>query len=345
MATFTQRAPALGGRLTVQNTAAVGILVALAAWLVWNFAASPSTFIQLVCIGLANGAIYALIALGYTLVYGIIELINFAHGDLFMLGSVFGMHLVGWLGVSHSNPGTWLLLVGIVLATMAFCATINVSIERVAYRPLRNAPKLAPLITAIGMSFILQNIGLIWNGPGQVGVPEILPHGNVIDYRGVQVTWLPIIVVAVTIPLLLLLNTIVQGTRQGKAMRATAQDADAARLMGIDINRTIAFTFALGGAMAGAAGVMYAQFTTTTRWDAGFQLGLVAFTAAVLGGIGNLKGAVLGAFLIGLIQALNEGLPHAPGAEWSQSVVFSILILILVFKPEGLLGEQTQEKV
>jgi branched-chain amino acid transport system permease protein len=315
-------------------------------WLLWNFLDSPSQFIQVSVIGLTNGAIYALIALGYTLVYGIIELINFAHGDLFMLGSVFGMHLLNeWLGVTDSSFSAWLVLVAVMVATMAFCGSINVAVERIAYRPLRHAPKLAPLITAIGMSFILQNIGLLWNGPGQVGIRRVLPGGTAFEIGSVHIPWISIIVVAVTVPLLILLSYVVRHTRQGKAMRATAQDSDAARLMGIDVNRTIAFTFALGGVMAGAAGVMYAQFTTTTRWDAGFQLGLIAFTAAVLGGIGNLQGAVLGAVLIGLIQALNEGLPHSLGAEWSQSVVFSILILILVFRPEGLLGETTQEKV
>jgi len=338
--------PALVARLTPTNLVALGLLVALAGWLVWNFVEAPTQFMQVTSIGLTNGAIYALIALGYTLVYGIIELINFAHGDLFMLGSVFGMHLLNdWLGVVDSSFTSWLVLAGVVVVTMGFCGTINVGIERVAYRPLRHAPKLAPLITAIGVSFILQNIGLLWNGEGQVGINRVLPSGTAFTIGGVHIAWVSLIIVAVTIPLLMVLSWVVRHTRQGKAMRATAQDSDAARLMGIDVNRTIAFTFALGGVMAGAAGVMYAQFTTTTRWDAGFQLGLVAFTAAVLGGIGNLQGAVLGAVLIGLIQALNEGLPHSLGAEWSQSLVFSILILILVFRPEGLLGQTTQEKV
>jgi branched-chain amino acid transport system permease protein len=346
MAATTTSTPALSMRqVTGKGLAAVGLLVAVAVWLVWNFSESPAAFLRVSIIGLQNGALYALIALGYTLVYGIIELINFAHGDLFMLGSVFGMHVLDATGRTVSEPSTWLLLLAITVAAMAFCAAINVTIERVAYRPLRNAPKLAPLITAIGVSFILQNVGLIWNGPAQRSVPEVIPDRRVIDVAGVQINSKTLIIVGLTIPLLLLLTWIVRTTRPGKAMRATAQDADGARLMGIDVNRTIAFTFALGGLMAGAAGVMYAQFTTTTRWDAGFQLGLISFTAAVLGGIGNLKGAVVGAVLIGLIQALNEGLPHALGAQWSQSVVFSILIMILVFKPEGLLGEQTPEKV
>lgn len=217
----------------------------------------PARTLNNVVDGLSIGTIWALIALGYTLVYGIIELINFAHGDLFMLGSVFGMHLLNqWLGVTDSSFSAWLVLVAVMVATMAFCGTINVTIERVAYRPLRHAPKLAPLITAIGMSFILQNIGLLWNGEGQVGIRRVLPAGNAFEIAGVRVPWISIIVVAVTVPLLIVLSWVVRHTRQGKAMRATAQDSDAARLMGIDVNRTIAFTFALGGVMAGAAGVM-----------------------------------------------------------------------------------------
>jgi branched-chain amino acid transport system permease protein len=346
MAATTTSTPALSMRqVTGKGLAAAGLLVAVAAWLAWNFTESPAAFLRVSIIGLQNGALYALIALGYTLVYGIIELINFAHGDLFMLGSLFGMFLLGQTGQDASNPATWLLLIAIIAATMLFCATLNMAIERVAYRPLRNAPKLAPLITAIGMSFILQNIGLIWNGPGQVSVPVVLPNEVLFTVGGVGINSVPLIIVGVTIPLLLLLTWIVRSTKPGKAMRATAQDADGARLMGINVNRTIAFTFALGGLMAGAAGVLYAQAVSTTRWDAGFQLGLISFTAAVLGGIGNLRGAVLGAVLIGFVQALNEGLPHGAGAQWSQSLVFSILILILVFKPEGLLGEQTPEKV
>jgi branched-chain amino acid transport system permease protein len=203
------------------------------------------------------------------------------------------------------------------------------------------------LITAIGVSFILQDVGLIWKGPGYTSVPATLPHGNVFTVGGVSYTWDKLIVLLVTVPVLLGLVWLVQLTRQGKAMRATAQDKDAAAMMGIDVNRTISFTFMIAGALAGAAGVLYALYYTNLRYDQGFQLGLIAFTAAVLGGIGNLPGAVLGALLIGLIQAFNEGLSwpagKVPGSTWTQSIVFSILILILVFRPEGLLGERTPE--
>jgi branched-chain amino acid transport system permease protein len=194
------------------------------------------------------------------------------------------------------------------------------------------------------MSFILQNVALAWKGPNYIEVVDVLPHSNVFSIGGVAYQWNKLIVVLVTLPVLVLLVWLVERTRQGKAMRATAQDRDAAAMMGINVNRTITFTFLIAGALAGAAGLIYALYVTNIRYDQGFQLGLIAFTAAVLGGIGNLPGAVLGAIIIGLIQAFNEGLSwHAPGSDWTQSLVFAILILILVFRPEGLLGERTPE--
>ena len=199
------------------------------------------------------------------------------------------------------------------------------------------------------MSFILQDIALGWKGAEYVPVTTesgrtVLPHGKVFEVAGVTYTWNKLIVVLITIPVLVGLIWLVQYTRRGKAMRATAQDRDAAAMMGINVNRTISFTFLIAGALAGAAGLLYVLYFTQVRFDQGFQLGLIAFTAAVLGGIGNLPGAVLGALVIGFIQAFNEGLNwHAPGSDWTQSIVFSILILILVLRPEGLLGERTPE--
>jgi branched-chain amino acid transport system permease protein len=229
--------------------------------------------------------------------------------------------------------------------TAAFTGVLNTTIETVAYRPLRSAPRLAPLITAIGVSFILQTAGLVWKGPAPVSIrDDILPRSEIFHIGQATLSWNQLIVWVVTIPTLLVLVWLVQRTKSGKAMRAVAQDKDAAAMMGINVNRTISFTFMIAGALAGAAGLLYAMYVTTVRFDQGFQLGLIAFTAAVLGGIGNLPGAVLGAVLIGLIQAFNEGLNwHAPGSDWTQSIVFGILILILVFRPEGLLGERTPE--
>jgi branched-chain amino acid transport system permease protein len=321
------------------------IVAGLAVWVVINFVKSPSQFFSSAITGLQNGTLYALIALGYTLVYGIIELINFAHGDLFMLGTIFsGFMLTNWLHQTTPGFTGWVGLIATLVFAMAFCATINVTIEFLAYRRLRRAPKLAPLITAVGMSFILQFVGLQWNGSTPKQWPSVIPDGG-ITIGGVSISWAFFVVIAVTIPLLLIMSFIVQRTRAGKAMRATAQDQDAARLMGINVNRTISFTFALGGALAGAAGLFYEQTVGTTSYNLGFQLGLIAFTAAVLGGIGNLAGAVLGGVLIGLIQGLNDGLPYGLTQRWSQTVVFTVLILLMVFKPEGLLGKPTTEKV
>ena len=322
------------------------LLLALAIlWLVLNLRESSEQTLNSLLFGVGNGALYGLIALGYTLVYGIIELINFAHGDLFMLCSVFsGFMMVYWLGADTPGARSWGLMLLTLVAAMASGALANMLIERVAYRRLRRAPKLAALITAVGMSFILQWIGLRWNGSSPRQWPQVVPPGG-ISFGEVTLQYSTIVVVTFTIPVLLLLTFVVQRTKQGRAMRATAQDQDAARLMGINVDRTIAFTFAIGGAMAGAAGLLYLESVGTTRYDAGFQLGLIAFTAAVLGGIGNLVGAVLGGFLIGVIQGLNDGAPFGLGQEWSQTVVFSILILVMVFKPTGILGQPTVEKV
>ncbi len=323
------------------------LVLALIAWLAVNLYKEPSAFVSVGLEGLTLGLVYGLVALGYSLVYGILELINFAHGDVFMLGSWISLSVAAHhLGLDESSSGFSVIWgLGLtLLAAMAFCGLLNAAIERVAYRPLRNAPRLAPLITAIGMSFILQDVGLNRLGPAPVSIPNILPTGVVFEIGGNKYRWSSLIVALSTIPVLLLLVWLVQKTRQGKAMRATAQDQEAAAMMGINVNRTISFTFLIAGALAGVAGLLYALYSTNIQFDQGFSLGLIAFTAAVLGGIGNLPGAVLGAILIGMIQQFNEGLTwHAPGSDWTQSLVFAILILILVFRPEGLLGERTPE--
>jgi branched-chain amino acid transport system permease protein len=326
---------------------AVLLLGVLILWLAVNFEKAPAYFFTISFIGLTNGAVYALVALGYTLVYGILELINFAHGDVFMLGGMISATMVISVFNLHAHETGISLVVAIVstlLVAMAACGLINAAIERVAYRPLRGAPRLAPLITAIGMSFILQDVAIYFKNVSYVAVPPVLPTSQVFSISGVVYTWEKFIVVLVTVPVLLALIWLVQRTKQGKAMRATAQDRDAAAMMGINVNRTISFTFLIAGALAGAGGLLYALYFGQVRFDTGFQLGLIAFTAAVLGGIGNLPGAVLGALCIGFIQAYNDGLQwHSPGSDWTQSIVFAILILILVFRPEGLLGERTPE--
>jgi branched-chain amino acid transport system permease protein len=293
--------------------------------------------------GLSNGAIWALVALGYTLVYGIIELINFAHGDVFMIGSFVSFGLYGTIGLTTAT-GTGGLVAGLavtLVVAMLACASLNVMIERVAYRPLRNAPKLAPLITAVGFSFILQNVGLLWLGGSQRGVPDLIEsQKELVNLAGVVVSQGDLLALLVTVPLVLLLTGFVARSRIGKAMRATAQDPEAARLMGINVDTTISFTFLLGGLMAGAAGLIYALYQTTIWFFQGFTAGLIAFTAAVMGGIGNLRGAVLGGVIIGCIQQISD---NRIGSEWTPAVVFIYLVLIMVFRPQGLLGEETRE--
>jgi branched-chain amino acid transport system permease protein len=332
-------------RQRIERIGAITISFGAAFWMLINIIESPDQFAQAAIAGLRNGLIYALIALGYTLVYGIIELINFAHGDLFMLSAVFSSFFITyWVGADQSNGFGWFAFGLCLVAVMIFGAVINVLIERFAYRRLRHAPRLSALITAVGMSFLLNFIGLKWNGSTPRQWPTVIPSGDI--YIGeVRISMLTIWLFLIGFPLLLALNYLVTSTKQGKAMRATSQDKDASTLMGINVNKTIAFTFAIGGAMAGAAGLLYQQSIGTTNYNLGFQLGLIAFTSAVLGGIGNLWGAVLGGLVIGLIQGLNDGLPIAFGQAWSQTVVFSILIIILVFKPAGLLGKVTTEKV
>jgi branched-chain amino acid transport system permease protein len=293
--------------------------------------------------GLSNGAIWALIAIGYTLVYGIIELINFAHGDVFMIGSFTAVGMWGVLGLSLTTSvlGVAGGLIVSLLVAMVATGTLNVLIERVAYRPLRNAPKLAPLITAVGFSFILQNIGLLWLGGNPYSVNDLIGTQKVVfTVAGVQIQRGYLLSFAVMIPLVLVLTWFITKTRAGKAMRAVAQDPEAARLMGINVDNTISLTFLIGGALAGAGGLVYAVYETSVWYFQGFQAGLLAFTAAVMGGIGNVRGAVLGGLIIGVIQGLSD---YRIGQQWTEAVVFGYLILIMIIRPKGLLGEETRE--
>jgi branched-chain amino acid transport system permease protein len=307
-----------------------------------TIAAALERFLDILGIGLFNGFIVALVAIGYTLVYGIIELINFAHGDVMMIGTLlafFGLAVIlPAIGIAPSLLAALLLLPFI----MAFTAFLNASIERVAYRPLRNAPRLAPLISAIGMSFVLQNVGIILLGPSQRALPDVVPAMTIISLPSGRslVSLEEALVAVVTVPLLLSLAYFVARTRQGKAMRATAQDREAAGLMGIDVNRTITQTFLIGGALAGAAGLVVALFVGQAWWLFGFNFGLLAFTAAVLGGIGNITGAALGGIALGLVKSISDFYMEP---RWTNVVVFSILILVLVFRPTGLLGARAAE--
>lgn len=303
--------------------------------------------IKALTIGVTNGLIIALIAIGYTIVYGILELINFAHADVFMLGTAFTFFateiIVIAMGVPAASLAALLLTLIALPFVMLFTAAINASIERVAYRPLRNAPRLAPLISAIGMSFVLQNVGLMLLGPSQKSVERILPRNDIAFFPSGS-AWFgldEVVVLGVTIPLLLGLRWFIGSTRQGKAMRATAQDREASGLMGIDVNRTISLTFLIAGALAGAAGLVVALYYGQTFFQYGLQFGLLSFTAAVLGGIGNLTGATLGGLFVGIIAAMSDRFIEA---KWTAVIVFSLLILVLIFRPTGLLAEQQTER-
>jgi branched-chain amino acid transport system permease protein len=355
---------------------------------------------QQVANALTLGAIYALVALGYTMVYGIIELINFAHGDVFMVGAfvaltfmgtglgleedfglVVALILSGLLGLGMgvllsrgflkgrrglaavvtlvcigvgiglemglglrgpiTNPflliGTMALVLGVGMISMG---SLNIGIERFAYRPLRHAPRLAPLITAIGVSFILQNVVQIWQGTGDRVPAPIFPSAQ-IEIFGAKIRVIAIVIFFIAITLMVALQTFVSRTRLGRAMRSTAQDQQAAQLMGVDLNLTIAATFLLGGALAGAAGLFQCLYFGFVRFDLGFNAGLKAFTAAVLGGIGNLTGAALGGFIIGFIEVAATAFGYT---QWSQAIVFAVLIIVLVFRPAGILGQQVGER-
>ena len=330
----------------VVNGIGLGFVALVGVWLVVNFFKGPAEFVNVALDGLTRGSIYGVVALGYTLVYGILQLINFAHGDVFSLsGLVASTMLLSVLGLTGSSSN--LAVIGGIVITLAITiplfAVVNATIERVAYRPLRHAPRLTPLITAVGMSFIVSNISLALYGVDFESGSELIPQGAAFSIGEINVTWKLVFALAIITPALVALSWFVGYTRQGKAMRAVSQDTEASAMMGINVNRTISVTFFIAGSLAAVAGLVF-LLEYNLRYDTGFELGLIAFTAAVLGGIGNLAGAVLGALLIGFVQSFNEGLTwFAPGGDWTRSIVFGILIAVLVFRPQGLLGEQTPE--
>ena len=293
---------------------------------------------------LTLGAVYALVALGYTMVYGIIELINFAHGDVFMVGAFLSMWILsvplGLVGAVN-DPVALIAILALVLAiTMIVMGTIGVVIERFAYRPLRHAPRLAPLITAIGVSFILQNIIQALFSSSPYAVPQIFPRIK-LDLLGGSIGALNIFMVVIAVALMVALQLFVGRTRLGRAMRSTAQDREAAELMGVDINQTIAITFFIAAALAGAAGVIQGLYFGSIQYNLGFNAGLFAFTAAVLGGIGNTTGAAIGGFTIAFIEV---GAAQLGYSRWSEVAVFSVLVLVLVFRPSGILGHALGER-
>ena len=305
------------------------------------------TFIQLTLNGLTLGSVYALIALGYTLVYGILKLLNFAHGDVFMVGTFIGFGCLQLLGgVSSPVVPIWLLLVLVTLAAMAGCAALGVVIERFAYRPLRDAPRIAPLISALGVSFFLTYSMQLMFGAAQRDYNTFALDNGALYFKGfdigdVRVPLLRIITIVSAFALMVALWFLVNKTRTGKAMRATSYDREAAAMMGIDVDRVIVFTFILGSALAGAAGVMFALRVPTSA-TIGFLAGLKGFTAAVIGGIGSVPGAMAGGLILGFAESYTQGYIST---RWSDLVVFSILILFMLFRPSGLFGKADIRKV
>ena len=306
-------------------------------------------FIQQLINGLVLGSVYALVALGYTMVYGILELINFAHGEVTMIGAMVALTVISALvGANVDLPGVVIALLGL-LAAIPACMALGFGIERLAYRPLRHAPRLAPLITAIGVSIVLQNLAMIIWGRQYVAFPPILPQGRHVLF-GATITDVQIVILMTSIGLMLLLTLLVKRSRLGRAMRATAQSPQIAGLMGVNANTVISLTFVIGSALAAVAGVMVSAYYGLAHYYMGFLLGLKAFSAAVLGGIGNLAGAVLGGLLLGVIESLGAGYigdftGGFLGSHYQDVFAFFVLILVLVFRPSGLLGERVGERV
>lgn len=306
--------------------------------------------------GLYLGGTYALIALGYTMVYGVLRLINFAHGDIFMVGAYAGLFAAVSLGASG---GTWWGVAVVFVVSMAVCALLGMLIERSAYRPLRNAPRLTSLITAIGISLLLEYGGQVQPilragsvevpfGPNPRAFPETVSRSNIFgNSSGISLTWVQLLTVITTLVLMGALELVVRRTRIGKAMRATSVDREAASLMGINVDRVILFTFALGSALAAAAGVMFAMDKGQVDPLMGLMIGLKAFVAAVIGGIGNIPGAMVGGFTLGLVEELAAGYGRYIGfpSTARDAVAFVILILILLVRPAGLFGRAVPEKV
>jgi branched-chain amino acid transport system permease protein len=306
---------------------------------------SPTAFFQQLVNGLTLGGMYALVALGYTMVYGIIQLINFAHGEIFMVGAFVGlaiMHLLNRLGV---NDGFSL---GLAFAgSMALTSVAGVAIERVAYRPLRNSPRITLLLSAVGMSIFLQNLVMLAYSRDMQPFPRVI-HGG-FDLKGVIIDHIQIFILVSSLALMVGLDLLVQRTRLGQAMRAISQDIETALMMGIDINQVIRVTFVIGSAFAAAGGIMNGLYYGGIKFDMGFIVGIKAFSAAVLGGIGNLRGAMLGGVILGLSETLLVAILSAAGVpeafDYKDVIGFAILIAVLIFKPSGLLGERVSEKV
>jgi branched-chain amino acid transport system permease protein len=306
-----------------------------------SYLLNPQVIIDQIINGLTIGGIYALIALGYTLVYGILFMINFAHGEIFMFGSFGGFAALTYFvnsGFADTHPG--LSIVAAFLAAMVISAILGALLERIAYRPLRNAPRLAPLISAIGASIFLQNVMMLIIKARMQVYPDIIQE-EFLEFGRYSISYFQLFIISGSVLLMVGLYLFIQKTKTGKAMRAVAEDRNAASLMGIDVNRIILITFVLGSALAAAAGVMVGIYYTQINHMMGFIPGIKAFTAAVLGGIGNVPGAMLGGYFLGLAEAF--GVLFMP-AEYKDVIAFGLLVLVLIFRPRGILGEVVSER-
>ena len=300
--------------------------------------------------GLTTGSIYALVALGYTMVYGVLQLINFAHGEVFMVGAFAGYGvIIAFGGADVSGPMIAVVILLALIAAGAASAATATAVERIAYRPLRNAPRLAPLISAIGVSVFLSHLvddGML-NGESRY-YPQIFPDGN-ISLGPLTISYLQLFLMGASVAMMLGLSYLIRNTRTGKSIRAVAESRENASLMGIDVNRAIVATFMIGAVMAGFAGVLYGLFFSSIRGSMGFLPGIKAFTAAVLGGIGSIPGAVAGGYFLGLTETVGrELLNEIPGVnlpnEWRDVIAFSLLVLVLIFRPTGIFGEQVSKR-
>ncbi len=292
--------------------------------------------------GLTVGAVYALIALGYTMVYGILELINFAHGEVYMLGAYLGIIVLGFFTVTGLTAASLPLAILLtVILSGIICAAYGATIERIAYRPLREAPRLAPLISAMGVSIFLQNYVMLTQGATDKVFPAVIPEKKLIFF-GAEITYLQVFIMAASVIMMAGLHLFIMRTKMGRAMRATALDMKTAGLMGVNIDSVISVTFILGSFLAAVAGVMVAMYYGLVNFSIGYMAGMKAFTAAVLGGIGNVPGAMLGGFLLGILESLGAGYLWP---EYKDAFAFLVLILILIIRPQGLLGERVPEKV
>jgi branched-chain amino acid transport system permease protein len=315
----------------------------VAIWIVGNLAADPSAFTFLLFVGITNGSIYALIALGFTLSYNSIGLINLPHGYVFLTGAVLSGHLLVAFGADDSRSflSNVPAILVVLFVVMIACGLLSAVIELVAYRPLRNAPHLSMLVSSIGVLFILNNVIVAWTGSQPVALPDLLPKGDAFSVVGVAYTWDRLIVLVSMALVLASVWLALQRTRFGSSLRATIQDSVGAQLVGVNVARTHTLAFFLSGALAGAGGELYALYFTNVSWDHALRLTLIAFTAVVLGGIESLIGAVLGALIIGVTESFVNGFDwYSPGSDWTLSVVLSLLIILLALRPQGLLGEE-----